>query len=150
MKEIKATSTGVAQAPIDAVFAALRDVEKYPSWYPAGAKSVVVLERDADGLPLTVDAALAAVAGPLRKSFDVRLAVETQVPTGVALVRIADARGDHESLTIAWSLRELDPQQTEVTVEMIAHLDVPPFLPVGQVAQEAANGFLAAAIAHVA
>jgi ribosome-associated toxin RatA of RatAB toxin-antitoxin module len=150
VREISATATGVAEASIDKVFSQLRDVEHYPQWYPVGAKSVDVLERDADGLALSVDAVLAAVAGPLRKNFDVRLAVETTVPTRVALVRIADDRGDHESLTISWTLRELGPQQTELTVEMVAHLDVPPFLPVGQVAQEAAGGFLAAAIAHAA
>ena len=109
-----------------------------------------MLERDADGAAVRVDAVLAAVAGPLRKNFDVRLDVESEAPTRVALVRVADDRGDHEALTISWSLRELAPQQTEVTVEMIAHLDVPPFLPVGQVAQEAAGGFLAATIAHAA
>ena len=132
------------------MFSQLRDIERYPDWYPAGAKSVVVLDRDVAGLPITVDAVLAAVAGPLRKSFDVRLAVQTEKPTRVALVRVADDRGDHETLTISWTLRELGPEQTEVTVGMIAHLDVPPFLPVGQVAQEAAGGFLAAAIAHAA
>lgn len=150
MREITATATGVAQASIDVVFSQLRDIEHYPDWYPAGAKSVVVLTRDADGRPVAVDAVLAAVAGPLRKSFEVRLAVETEAPTRVALVRVADDRGDHEALTISWKLRELGPQQTEVTVDMIAHLEVPPFLPVGQVAQEAAGGFLAAAIAHAA
>jgi ribosome-associated toxin RatA of RatAB toxin-antitoxin module len=150
VREISATATGVAQASIDEVFSRLRDVERYPDWYPDGAKSVAVLERDAAGLPVAVDAVLAAVAGPLRKNFDVRLAVESEAPTRVALVRVADDRGDHEALTIGWSLRELAPGQTEVTVEMIAHLDVPAFLPVGQVAQEAAGGFLAAAIAHAA
>jgi ribosome-associated toxin RatA of RatAB toxin-antitoxin module len=150
VREISATATGVAQASIDTVFKQLRDVEHYPDWYPAGAKSVVVLDRDVAGLPITVDAVLAAVAGPLRKSFDVRLAVQSEVPTRVALVRVADDRGDHETLTISWDLRELGPQQTEVTVGMVAHLDVPPFLPVGQVAQEAAGGFLAAAVAHAA
>ncbi len=148
MREISATATGTAPASVDKVFSQLRDVERYPEWYPAGAKSVDVVERDADGLPVVVDAVLAAVAGPLRKSFNVRLAVEAQAPTRVALVRIADDRGDHEALTISWTLSELGPLQTEVKVDMIAHLDVPPFLPVGQVAQEAAGGFLAAAIAH--
>jgi ribosome-associated toxin RatA of RatAB toxin-antitoxin module len=150
MREISATATGVAAASIDAVFSQLRDVERYPEWYPAGAKSVEVLERDADGRAVAIDALLAAVVGPLRKNFGVRLAVEAQTPTRVALVRVADDRGDHEALTISWNLRELGPRQTEVTVEMVAHLDVPPFLPVGQVAQEAAGGFLAAAIAHAA
>jgi ribosome-associated toxin RatA of RatAB toxin-antitoxin module len=149
MRDISATATGVATQPIDAVFSRLRDVEHYPDWYPAGAKRVEVLERDADGLPLQVDAELAAVAGPLRKNFDVRLAVQAERPTAVALVRIADDRGDHETLTISWTLRELASDQTEVTVEMTARLDVPPFLPIGPVAQEAAGGFLAAALADL-
>ncbi len=84
--------------------------------------------------------------GPLRKNFDVRLEVEAEHPTRIAFVRIADARGDHEALTIAWNLRELGPAQTEVTIEMLAHLDVPPFLPIDPVAREAANGFLRAAL----
>jgi ribosome-associated toxin RatA of RatAB toxin-antitoxin module len=149
MRDISATATGVATEPIDSVFSRLRDVEHYPDWYPDGAKRVEVLERDVDGLPLRVDAVLAAIAGPLRKSFDVRLAVQTERPTSVALVRIADDRGDHEALTISWTLRELASDQTEVTVEMTARLDVPPFLPVGPVAQEAAGGFLAAALADL-
>jgi ribosome-associated toxin RatA of RatAB toxin-antitoxin module len=150
MREIKATSTGVANQPVAVAFAKLEDVEAYPTWYPDGAKSVEVLERDANGVPAKVDAVLAAVAGPLRKNFDVRLEVQTTSPTNIALVRVADDRGDHEALTISWTLRELGPEQTEVTVEMVARLDLPPFLPIGPVAQEAADGFLKAAIAHLA
>lgn len=150
MREISATSTGTAEQNIEVAFSRLRDVEAYPSWYPDGAKSVEVLERDADGNPVKVDAVLAAVAGPLRKNFDVRLAVEAEHPTLVALARIADDRGDHEALTIAWKLRDLAPGQTELSVEMVARLDLPPFLPIGPVAQEAADGFLKAALAHLA
>jgi ribosome-associated toxin RatA of RatAB toxin-antitoxin module len=150
MREIKATSTGVANQPVAVAFAKLEYVEAYPTWYPDGAKSVEVLERDANGVPAKVDAVLAAVAGPLRKNFDVRLEVQTTSPTNIALVRVADDRGDHEALTISWTLRELGPEQTEVTVEMVARLDLPPFLPIGPVAQEAADGFLKAAIAHLA
>jgi ribosome-associated toxin RatA of RatAB toxin-antitoxin module len=146
MKDIQATATGVSQTPIDQCFALLREIEKYPDWYPDGAKSVDVLERDADGAALKVDAVLAAVAGPLRKSFDVRLTVLAERPTRIALARVADDRGDHEALTIAWSLRELSPAETEVTVEMVARLDLPPFLPIDPVAREAANGFLQAAL----
>lgn len=149
MREIKATSKGVATQPVAIAFAKLEDVEAYPTWYPDGAKRVEVLERDENGVPAKVDAVLAAVAGPLRKNFDVRLAIETERPTKIALARVPDDRGDHEALTISWTLRELDASQTEVTVEMVAHLDVPPFLPIGPVAQEAADGFLKAALAHL-
>ena len=146
MKELSATATGVGSVSIERCYAHLLDVERYPDWYPDGARSVEVLERGEDGLPTRVDAVLAAVAGPLRKEFPVRLAVEAQAPTRVALARVADDRGDHEALTIAWQLRALGDSETEVTVELGAHLDVPMFLPIDPIAREVANGFLQAAL----
>jgi ribosome-associated toxin RatA of RatAB toxin-antitoxin module len=146
MKELTATATGVSPAEIDQVYERLLDVERYPAWYPDGAKRVTVLERDAEGVPTKVDAVLAAVAGPLRRQFDARLAVERTRPTSIALARVADERGDHELLTIAWLLRDLGPDGTEVTVELGARIDLPPFLPIDPVAREVANGFLQAAL----
>ena len=73
-----------------------------------------MLERDAEGVPTKVDAVLAAVAGPLRKQFPVRLAVEQERPTLIALARVADDRGDHEVLTITWLLRDLGERGTEI------------------------------------
>jgi ribosome-associated toxin RatA of RatAB toxin-antitoxin module len=146
MKHLSATATGVAATPIDRCYEHLLDVERYPQWYPDGAKRVDVLERDAEGAAQEVDAVLAAVAGPLRKEFPVRLAVEQTKPTRIALARVADDRGDHEALTIAWVLREIGAAETEITVELGAVLDVPPFLPIDPVAREVANGFLQAAL----
>lgn len=146
MKELITTATGVSRKPIEHCYAHLLDVERYPQWYPDGVKSVSVLERGADGAPTKVEAVLAAVAGPLRKQFDVRLAVEPERPTVIALARVADDRGDHELLTITWLLRDLGDQGTEVNVELGARLDVPLFLPIDPVAREVANGFLQAAL----
>jgi ribosome-associated toxin RatA of RatAB toxin-antitoxin module len=149
MKQLSATATGVAATSIERCYEHLLDVERYPQWYPDGAKKVEVLERDAAGVASSVDAVLAAVAGPLRKEFPVRLAVEQTRPTRIALARVADDRGDHESLTIAWVLRALGDSETEITVELGAVLDVPMFLPIDPVAREVANGFLQAALAHL-
>jgi ribosome-associated toxin RatA of RatAB toxin-antitoxin module len=146
MKQLSATATGVAATPIERCYEHLLDVERYPQWYPDGAKKVEVLERDGAGVASSVDAVLAAVAGPLRKEFPVRLAVEQTRPTRIALARVADDRGDHESLTIAWVLRALGESETEITVELGASLDVPMFLPIDPVAREVANGFLQAAL----
>ena len=118
-----------------------RHAERYTG-SPAGAAP----QRDADGVAERVDAVLAAVAGPLRKEFPVRLAVERERPTRIALARVPDDRGDHEALTIAWALRALGDAQTEITVELGAVLDLPPFLPIDPVAREVANGFLQAAL----
>jgi ribosome-associated toxin RatA of RatAB toxin-antitoxin module len=145
MRELSATATGVSTTPIERCYLHLLDVERYPEWYPDGVRSVEVLERGADGVPTRIDAVLAAVAGPLRKEFPVRLALEQQ-PTRIALARIADERGDHELLTIAWQLRELGQAETEVIVELGARLDVPIFLPIDPIAREVANGFLQAAL----
>lgn len=148
MKQLSATATGVAASPIERCYAHLLDVEGYPQWYPDGARRVEVVERDADGSALRVDAVLAAAVGPLRKEFRVRLAVEREPPVRIALARIADDRGDHELLTIAWGLRAVavGESRTEVTVSLVARLDVPRFLPVDRVAPELANGFLQAAL----
>ena len=146
MKELVATATGSSPKPIEHCYAHLLDVERYPQWYPDGAKKVEVLERDSAGAALKVDAVLAAVAGPLRKDFPVRLMVEQDRPSRIALARVADDRGDHEALTIAWALRALGDAETEITVELGAVLDVPPFLPIDPVAREVANGFLQAAL----
>ncbi len=146
MKELTATATGVSEKPIERCYEHLLDVERYPQWYPDGVKRVEVIERGADGVPTRVDAVLAAVAGPLRKQFDVRLAVEPEPPTLIALARVADDRGDHELLTITWLLRDLGADGTEVNVELGARLDVPMFLPIDPVAREVANGFLQAAL----
>ena len=146
MKQLTATATGVAAKPIDHCYKHLLDVERYPQWYPDGAKRVEVLERDGAGVASKLDAVLAAVAGPLRKQFAVRLAVQRERPTRIALARVADDRGDHEALMIAWALRSLSASQTEITVELDAVLDVPPFLPVDSVARQVADGFLQAAL----
>jgi ribosome-associated toxin RatA of RatAB toxin-antitoxin module len=146
MKQLSATATGVAATSIERCYEHLLDVERYPQWYPDGAKKVEALERDDSGVALSVDAVLAAVAGPLRKEFPVRLAVEQDRPRRIALARVADDRGDHESLTIAWVLRALGDSETEITVELGAALDVPMFLPIDPVAREVANGFLQAAL----
>ena len=146
MKELTATATGASPAAIERCYGHLLDVERYPDWYPDGVKRVEVIERNADGTAAKVDAVLAAVAGPLRKEFDVRLAVEPEPPTLIALARVADDRGDHEALTITWLLRDLGEQGTEINVELGARLDVPLFLPIDPVAREVANGFLQAAL----
>lgn len=146
MKELTASATGSSDKPIEHCYAHLLDVEHYPQWYPDGVKRVEVLERDGEGVPTKVDAVLAAVAGPLRKEFNVRLAVEPERPTLIALARVADDRGDHEMLTITWLLRDLGEQGTELNIELGARLDVPLFLPIDPVAREVANGFLQAAL----
>jgi len=152
MKELSATASDVAPAPIERCFELVADIERYPDWYPAGVKRVEVLERGPDGRPTLVAALLSLGEGPIRKDFDLHLAVVTTAPSarGVELTRIKENAADGERLVVAWTLAENGAAGTQLTVELRAALDLPPFLPVGAIAQSVANGFLAAATARLA
>ena len=146
LKDLSATASGVAGAAIERCYALLEDVERYPQWYPTGARSALVLARDGEGVATMVDAVLAVAAGPLRREFRMRLAVQREPPGRIALVRVADDRGDHELLTVVWSLRALGDARTELGVQLSARLDVPRLVPGDAVAREVAGGFLQAAL----
>jgi ribosome-associated toxin RatA of RatAB toxin-antitoxin module len=146
MKDLSASAAGEAPVAIERCYAHLSDVERYPQWYPSGARSVTVRERGEDGAARLVDAVLAVTAGPLRREFAMRLAVERDPPSRVAVVRVADGRGDHELLEISWSLASVAQAQTQVTVQLRGRLDVPMLVPADAVAREVAGGFLQAAL----
>ncbi len=146
MRELKATANGVVKRPIERCFTQLADVERYPEWYPETVKRVTVLERDSQGRPLTVNTVLEATLGPVHRGFDLRLQLNTLRPTLVSLERVPDDRGDHEFLGIAWKLAAAGESETELQLDMTAFLDVPRFFPVGQIADEIANGFMRAAV----
>lgn len=152
MRELSATATDLAPAPVERCFALVADVERYPDWYPAGVKRVEALERDPDGHPTLVAALLSLGDGPIRKDFDLHLAVATTAPSarGVELTRVKQDAADGERMVVAWALAADGAARTQLTVELRAALDLPPFLPVGAIAQSVANGFLAAAMARLA
>jgi hypothetical protein len=149
MKELSGTATGVADAPIEACFHKLADLESYPQWYPDGIGRADVVERDADGRPTRVDTSLliSLGGGGMNFNFDVPLEVILDRPESIRFQRVADGRHDPEQLQVSWVLKALDPQRTELTAELRANLNVPPFLPVGRIAQDVASGFVQAAIA---
>jgi ribosome-associated toxin RatA of RatAB toxin-antitoxin module len=152
MKELFATASDVAPAPIERCFELVADVEHYPEWYPAGVKRIEVLERAPDGRPTLVAALLSLGDGPIRKDFDLQMAVATTAPSarGVELTRVKRNAADGERMVVAWALAEDGTAGTQLTVELRAALALPPFLPVGAIAQSVANGFLAAAMARLA
>ncbi len=55
-----------------------------------------------------------------------------------------------EHMVVSWALAEDGAAGTQLTVELQAALNLPPFLPVGAIAQSVADGFLAAALAKLA
>jgi ribosome-associated toxin RatA of RatAB toxin-antitoxin module len=147
MKDLSATATAVAPAPIERCFGLVADVERYPDWYPAGVKRVEVLERDPDARPTLVAALLSLGDGPLRKDFNLRLAVTTTAPdpSGVELKRVKENAAGEE-MVVAWALAPDGEEGTNLTVELRAALNLPPFLPVDAIAKSVANGFLTAAL----
>ena len=146
MKDLSATATAAAPAPIESCFALVADVERYPDWYPAGVKRVEVLERDPDARPTLVAALLSLGEGPIRKDFDLQLAVTTTATSAVELTRVKQDAKDGEHMVVAWALAPNGVNGTHLSVELKAALDLPPFLPVGAIAKSVADGFLAAAL----
>jgi hypothetical protein len=150
MREITASATGVTPAEIDRCFAHLADVERYPVWYPTGVKRVEVLDRDEDGRPTEVDTILSVSEGPLRKDFEMILGVRLHDPVMVDLRQVPGENSNRDSMGVMWSLAAAGRDGTEITVDLTAHLDLPPFLPVGAIADKVAKGFLAAALQSLA
>jgi ribosome-associated toxin RatA of RatAB toxin-antitoxin module len=149
MRELTSSATAVAHQPIERCFTHLADIERYPDWYPQTVKRLTVVERDGEGRAQKVDAQLAVAAGPISKTFNVRMQLTTLRPSLVSLERVADDRGDHEALTIKWKLAAAGSDETEIQLEMTAYLDVPRFLPIGQITDEVAHGFVGAAVSSL-
>jgi ribosome-associated toxin RatA of RatAB toxin-antitoxin module len=148
MRDVNASATGAVAADLERCYALLAEVERYPVWYPAGAKRVEVLDRDGEGRAESVDALLSLGQGPIRKDFQMKLGVTYEQPRRVELSRLAsDAKGG-ESITVTWTLVPKDAA-TELTVAFAARLDLPPFLPINGIVEAVAQDFLAAAQAGV-
>jgi ribosome-associated toxin RatA of RatAB toxin-antitoxin module len=146
MREVNASATGAVAADVERCYALLADVERYPEWYPTGAKRVDVLGRGADGRVETVDALLSLGTGPIRKDFEMKLGVTYDQPRLVELSRLASDAKDGESVAITWTLvPQTDPAVTDLTIAFAARLDLPPFLPVKGIVDAVAQDFLAAA-----
>lgn len=148
MREVNASATGAVAADAERCYALLADVERYPEWYPAGAKRVEVLDRDGDGRAESVDALLSLGQGPIRKDFEMKLGVTYEQERRVELSRLASDAKDGESITVTWTLVPQDAA-TQLTVAFTARLDLPPFLPINGIVEAVAQDFLAAAQAGV-
>ena len=104
----------------------------------------VELERDARGLPSRVRTELHLSVGPLTKDFDVLMAVTVEPPATVKLAKV----GGNAKFDVIWRLNE--GENTRIELELDASLDVPRFLPLGDVGNSVAQGFVAAASAELA
>ncbi len=126
-------------ASLGECLALVQAVDGYPDWHPDVVRSVEVLERDAGGVPTRAQTALHVSAGPVTKDFDLLMAVTVQPPGAVKLAKV----GGSAKFDVIWRLTE--GEGTRIGLELDASLDVPRFLPLGDVGNSVARGFVSAA-----
>jgi len=143
VKELTGNASGTTAATQEQAMALLEAIENYPSWAPDVVKQAEVLERDAGGHPTKARAKLHVERGPLTRDFDLRFNVKVD-PTGtIALRRIPNESSDGERFDVTW--RVDGRQGTQITLELAANLDVPRFIPLGDVGDSTAQNLVSAA-----
>lgn len=143
MKQLHGTASAEVAQTIERCYAVLADIERYPSWYPEVVRAVEVLDRGVDGTPLRAETKLHLSHGPLVKDFDLLLALSLDPPLSVSLARVPHGAPDDEEFEVIWRLRK--GTETRIELELRASVAVPRWLPVGDVADAFAAGFVAAA-----
>jgi hypothetical protein len=144
MKELRGAAAANVPAPLSECLALVKAVDGYPVWYPEVVRTVEVLERDARGLPSRAQTKLHLSAGPVTKDFDLLMAVTVERPATVKLAKV----GGTAKFDVVWRLTE--GEDTRIELELDANLDVPRFLPLGDVGNSVAQGFISAASAELA
>lgn len=144
MKELRGSAATLVPAPLAQCLALVEAVDGYPAWYPEVVRAVDVLERDARGLPSRAQTKLHVSAGPMTKDFDLLMAVTVEPPATVKLTKV----GGNAKFDVTWRLT--DGENTRIELQLDANLDVPRFVPLGDVGNSVAQGFVSAASAELA
>ena len=144
MKELRGAAHTIVTAPLAQCLALVEAVDEYPVWYPDVVREVDVLERDARGRPTRAQTKLHLSAGPVTKDFDLLMAVTVEPPATVKLAKV----GGSAKFDVIWRLS--DGESTRIELQLDANLDVPRFLPLGDVGNSVAQGFVSAASAELA
>ena len=144
MKELRGAAAALVPAPLAQCLALVEAVDEYPVWYPEVVRAVEVLERDGRGLPNRARTKLHLSAGPMTKDFDLLMAVTVEPPATVKLSKV----GGTAKFDVIWRLN--DGENTRIELELDANLEVPRFLPLGDVGNSVAQGFVSAASAELA
>ena len=142
MKELSGEAAATVGAPATRCIELLAAVDRYPEWYPDVIRSAEVLERDRAGAPTRAAADVHVAVGPVSRSFALLLDVEVK-RDGVRLERVSSEPSDEEEFEVLWHVRSRRP--TELHVTLRARLEVPRFLPIGDVGETVAQGFVEAA-----
>ena len=112
MGALSGTASTEIDAPIDAVWAVVADVESAPDWQ-RGINAMRAIERDAGGRATLAD----SVTDLKVKLFAARLAFCYEMPARLSWVQ---RRGDLAALTGSWELEALGPSRTRATYALHA------------------------------
>jgi ribosome-associated toxin RatA of RatAB toxin-antitoxin module len=149
MKELTGNAAGTTGAPPERAFALLEDIDRYPTWYPEVIKEAEVLERDAQGHPTKAHCKLHVERGPMTRDFNLTMSVTVEPGRTVALKRIPHDSADQERFEVTWTVADGNPS-TSIQLNLLADLNVPRFLPLGDVGDGLAQGFVSAATRELA
>jgi hypothetical protein len=147
MKRLTGHAERVCRVDRAAAAALLRTVDQYPSWHPEVVRRVAVLERDAAGAPRMFEATLRVPVGPLATDVELTLALAAEGLGRVTLTRLPNDSADAETFVADWRLEQRGAAETAVRLELEAELDVPRLVPLGDVGDRLARGFVEAAAA---
>jgi hypothetical protein len=102
-----------------------------------------VAERGDGGQPTKVQTKLHVERGPITRDFNLTMDVRIDPAGTVALSRVPHHGSDGEKFDVIWRLSGDAP--TEIRLDLAANLSVPRFLPLGDVGDSIAAGFVNAA-----
>ncbi len=120
----------------------LAAVDRYPDWCPDVLREVQVLDRDEEGQPRRVRMTIRVAWATLVREFQLFLAIAVEPPRAVTLARVTDHPTNQE-FTAKWLLGP--DRTTRIALHLDAKLRVPAYVPAAGVADEIAEGFVAAA-----
>lgn len=143
MKELTGSASGTTAASPAVCMALLQAIDGYPTWAPDVVKEAEVLERDAGGNPTRARTKLHVERGPLTRDFDLVFDVTVDPSGTIRLRRIPHERSDSERFDVTW--RVDGGQSTRIALELAANLDVPRFIPLGDVGDVMAGQLVSAA-----
>jgi hypothetical protein len=147
MKDLHGGASATVNASPQRCIEVLRDIERYPQWYPDVVREVQVLETGTDGQARRAQAILHAAVGPISRDLPLLLNV-TVTDTEVKLSRVANEPSDREHFDVTWRA-EGSGESTHLVLALDAALDVPRLVPLGGVGDTLAEGFVTAATKEI-
>jgi Polyketide cyclase / dehydrase and lipid transport len=143
VKELTGSGSGTTSASPADCMALLEDIDRYPTWAPDIVKEAEVLERDAAGHPVKARTKLHVERGPLTRDFNLVFDVSVDQAGTIALRRIPHQPTDQERFDVTW--RVDGGESTRIALDLAANLDVPRFIPLGDVGDAMAQQLVSAA-----